>query len=102
MATPTDDRCSAARRAVENAGLHLPAGFDYRCPSSEYARWGAASLPPCDACFVAINVAAIGPSDAKLRHVVAHEFCHANGLEDEQAADACAARYGFANTYFSR
>src|ERR1051326_4567665 len=39
------DRCSAARQAVENAGDHLPAGFDFRCPDSEYpTRWGATSL----------------------------------------------------------
>jgi hypothetical protein len=51
---------------------------------------------------VQINIAAIGPNDAKLRHVVAHEFCHSNGIRDEQAADACAARYGFPNVYFDR
>jgi hypothetical protein len=102
MSTPAHDRCSAARAAIERAGLHLPAGFDFWCPSSEYPRWGAASVPPCGNCFVAINAAAIGPNDAKLRHVIAHEFCHANGVDDEQGADACAARHGFPNTYFSR
>ena len=57
---------------------------------------------PCGSCFVDINLAAIGPSDAKLRYVVAHEFCHSNGVHDEQAADDCASRYGFPNIYFQR
>jgi hypothetical protein len=51
---------------------------------------------------VDINIAAIGPSDGELRYVVAHEFCHSNGIGDEQAADDCAARYGFPNHYFRR
>ena len=98
--TPAEERCLAARRAVENAGDHLAAGFEYRCPDSEYPHWGATTTAPC--CFVAINTAAIGSDDAKLRHVVAHEFCHSNGVRDEQAADDCAARYGFPNIYFTR
>jgi hypothetical protein len=98
--TRAEDRCRAARQAVENAGDHLAAGFEYRCPDSEYSHWGATTVAPC--CFVAINTADIGPDDAKLRHVVAHEFCHSNGVRDEQAADDCAARYGFPNTYFTR
>ena len=96
------NRCLAARQAVEDAGDHLAAGFEYRCPDAEYPRWGATSLPPCGACWVQINLAAVGPDDAKLRHVVAHEFCHSNGIADEQAADDCAARYGFPNIYFRR
>jgi hypothetical protein len=87
---------------VENAGDHLAPGFEYRCPDSEYAHWGATTVAPCGPCFVAINAAAIGPDDAKLRHVVAHEFCHSSGIRDEQAADDCAARYGFPNVYFTR
>jgi hypothetical protein len=100
--TSATDRCLAARHAVERAGDHLAAGFEYRCPDSEYPRWGSTSLPPCGACWVEINTAAVGPDDAKLRHVVAHEFCHSNGVVDEQAADDCAARYGFPNIYFKR
>ena len=100
--TPGQDRCLAARQAVENAGDQLAAGFEFRCPDSEFPRWGATSLPPCESCWVAINTADIGPSDTKLRHVVAHEFCHSNGVRDEQAADDCAAGYGFPNTYFKR
>ena len=99
---PTSARCTAARQAVENAGNHLPAGFDFRCPGSDYPRWGATSVSPCGSCFVSINTAAIGPNDAVLRYVIAHEFCHANGVGDELAADACAARYGFPNVYFKR
>ena len=87
---------------MENAGDHLAPGFEFRCPDSEFPRWGATSLPPCATCWVAINLADIGPSDAKLRHVIAHEFCHSNGVRDEQAADDCAAQYGFPNIYFKR
>src|SRR5947209_19463506 len=100
--TSAVDRCEAARQAVENHGDHLPAGVEFRCPGSEFPRWGATSLPPCGACWVEINTGAIGPDEAKLRHVVAHEFCHSNGVVDEQAADDCAARYGFPNIYFRR
>jgi len=92
----------AARQAVENAGDHLAAGYDFSCPDSGYSHWGATSLAPCGSCVVQINIAAIGPNDAKLRHVVAHEFCHSNGIRNEQAADACAASYGFPNVYFDR
>ena len=51
---------------------------------------------------MSINTSSIGPSDAKLRYVVAHEFCHSHGIVDEQAADDCAASYGFPNRYFTR
>jgi hypothetical protein len=51
---------------------------------------------------VDINAALIGPNDAALRYVIAHEFCHSNGVRDEQAADDCAAHYGFPNVYFKR
>jgi hypothetical protein len=100
--TAAEDRCLAARQAVDNAGDHLAAGFDYRCPDSEYPRWGATTMPPCGPCLVTINSAFIGPDDAALRYVVAHEFCHSNGVRDEQAADDCAAHYGFPNIYFTR
>jgi hypothetical protein len=99
---PTSDRCQAARQAVESAGDYLGTGYDFRCPNSEYPRWGATSLRPCGSCFVEINPAAVGPNNAKLRYVVAHEFCHSHGIRDEQAADACAASYGFPNIYFAR
>lgn len=99
---PTSDRCQAARQAVESAGDYLGAGYDFRCPNSEYPRWGATSLRPCGSCWVEINLAAVGPNNAKLRYVVAHEFCHSHGIRDEQAADACAASYGFPNIYFAR
>src|SRR5437868_1927852 len=98
--TSVEPRCLAARQAVENAGDRLAAGFEFRCPDSAYPHWGATTFAPC--CSVAINVAALGSDDAKLRHVVAHEFCHSNGIHDEQAADDCAARYGFPNIYFKR
>jgi hypothetical protein len=99
---PAQARCLAARQAVENAGDHLAPGFGFRCPASDYPRWGATTLSPCGPCFVTINIALIGRDDAKLRHVVAHEFCHSNGIRDEQAADDCAAHYGFPNIYFTR
>jgi len=99
---PTTDRCSAARQAVESAGDHLAPGFAFNCPSSDFPRWGATSLLPCGRCFVDINTALIGPNDRVLRYAVAHEFCHSQGIRDEQAADDCAAQYGFPNVYFSR
>ena len=99
---PTQDRCQAARQAVESAGDHLGAGYEFKCPNSQYPRWGATSLRPCGSCFVEINLAAVGPDNAKLRYVVAHEFCHSHGIRDEQAADSCAASYGFPNVYFGR
>jgi hypothetical protein len=102
VSAPVANRCLAARQAVENAGDHLAPGFEFRCSDSEYAHWGATSVPPCGQCFVAINLAGIGPDNAKLRHVVAHEFCHSHGIRDERAADDCAASYGFPNVYFQR
>src|SRR3954452_14930243 len=99
---PISDRCTAARQAVEAAGDHLGAGFDFRCPATDFPRWGATTLSPCGLCAVDINTALIGPNNAELRYVVAHEFCHSNGIRDEQAADNCAARYGFPNVYFKR
>jgi hypothetical protein len=87
---------------VEAAGDHLGAGFDFRCPATDFSRWGATTLSPCGPCSVDINTALIGPNNAKLRYVVAHEFCHSSGIRDEQAADDCAARYGFPNVYFNR
>jgi hypothetical protein len=57
---------------------------------------------PCEPCLVEINLAAVGSDDAKLRYVVAHEFCHSMGIRSEQAADDCAAYFGFRNIYFKR
>src|SRR5439155_7070274 len=34
--TAAQERCLAAHQAVENAGDHLAAGFEFRCPDSEY------------------------------------------------------------------
>lgn len=99
---PIGDRCEAARQAVENAGDRLAPGFEFRCPATDFPRWGATSVVPCAPCWVDINLAAVGPDDTKLRHVIAHEFCHSQGIEDERAADDCAARYGFPNIYFRR
>ena len=87
---------------MENAGDHLGPGYVFSCPASDFPRWGATTLAPCGPCVVEINIAAIGPSDAVLRYVIAHEFCHSNGIRDELGADACAARYGFPNIYFAR
>jgi hypothetical protein len=95
-------RCTAARQTVENAGDHLGAGFEFRCPDTDFPRWGATTVAPCGECFVDINTASIGPDNGVLRYVIAHEFCHSNGIRDEQAADDCAARYGFPNVYFRR
>jgi hypothetical protein len=101
-ARPSSDRCTAARQAVESSGDHLGPGYEFSCPASDYSRWGATTLAPCGPCVVEINTAAIGSSDAVLRYVIAHEFCHSNGIRDELSADLCAARYGFPNIYFQR
>lgn len=102
-------RCAAALSDVEAAGLVLPAQFEYRCPGStelfagDRQHWGTAcsmaSLCPGHS-YIAINPGLIGPSEARLRYVVAHEICHALDIAarrplDEPAADACAAAHGF-------
>lgn len=106
----SDDRCLAARANVEATGDVLPPGFAFRCPDATYPHWGVTSGAPGAPHFIAINVARIGPSDAKLQYVIAHETCHARASQgqenfywrDEAATDRCAANYGFPNTYFSR
>lgn len=102
-------RCTAARSHVEAAGLVLPAQVEYRCPGStetftgDRQHWGTAclrmSLCPTSA-YIAINPGLIGPNEARLRYVVAHETCHALDFVarrplDEAAADACAAVHGY-------
>jgi hypothetical protein len=88
---------------VAGAGLPLPAGVDYRCPSTDFAHHGAAcwDASPCPRRgFIAINLALIGVSSPEyLRHVVAHEVCHilefqSKGRWSEETADACAAAHG--------
>ena len=49
--------------------------------------------------WIAVDVGRIGASDATLRHVIAHEICHAidymtTGLSSEVGADLCAALHG--------
>jgi hypothetical protein len=64
-------------------------------------RWGVACWN-CEgnkANWIAVDVGRIGPSEATLRYVVAHETCHAIeymtlGLSTELTADLCAANYG--------
>jgi hypothetical protein len=107
-----DSRCAAGLAAVEATGLVLPALFEFRCPGStelfpgDRQHWGVAcafaSLCPRGA-YVAVNPAVIGPSDARLRFVIAHEICHARDYVEgrpvsEAAADACAAGHGFPPT----
>ena len=63
-------------------------------------RWGVA----CWNCegngnWIAVEVGRIGPSDATLRYVIAHEICHAVdfmglGISTEIGADLCAAVHG--------
>ena len=65
--------------------------------------WGRACMNLAGECqgiaFVAVDVDLIGPNDATLHYVVAHEICHAIELQTtrrttEEAADACAAAHG--------
>lgn len=98
------ERCAGALQWVAQRGLALPAGWGFRCPGQAVVngtpRWGMA----CWNCegngsWIAVDIARIGASDATLRHVVAHEICHAVdymtlGLSTEIGADLCAALHG--------
>jgi hypothetical protein len=101
---PESEPCADALSAVAAAGLPLPAGVDYRCPSAQFAHHGTACWDDW-ACpggaFVEINLdLGAGATPGYMRHVVAHEICHIldfrdRGWSTEPRADACAARYGF-------
>ncbi len=97
------DPCADALSWVADAGLPLPPGVGYHCPSTEFAHHGAACwnnryCPRTG--FIAVNLDLIGdPTPEYLRHVVAHEVCHilefqATGWSTEASADACAAAHG--------
>ncbi|MDQ3575903.1 MAG: hypothetical protein M3404_13470, partial [Actinomycetota bacterium] len=101
---PPPSPCSDALAWVAAAGLPLPAGVDYNCPSTQFAHhgaacWGNATFCP-DRAFIAINMDLLdGTSTEYLRHVVAHEVCHildfrSTGRSTEWGADACAAAHG--------
>jgi hypothetical protein len=100
----TAERCAAARQWVEAHGLVLPAGYGFRCPGpamqGETPRWGITCWNCAGAgSYIAVDIDRIGPSDATLRYVVAHETCHANdfatlGVSTEIGADLCAALHG--------
>ena len=101
---PEAGPCAAALDGVAAAGLPLPAGVEYRCPSTRFAHQGAACWDawPCPgAAFIAINMSLLQDASPEyLRHVVAHEICHIidfrdRGWSTEPRADACAAEYGF-------
>lgn len=102
--------CEQARADVEAAGLRLPSGFEYRCPGNtesfpgQSQAWGVTCYWNAYYCpsgaYIAINPAALGWSETRLRYTVAHETCHAldyvaGRAISEPAADACAAAYGF-------
>ena len=102
--TSPEARCAAARLWVARHGLALPAGWGFRCPGSAVLggtpRWGVACWN-CEGTgsWISIDIGRIGPSDATLRHVIAHETCHALeyttlGLTTELTADLCAALHG--------
>ena len=101
---PEPEPCAAALDDVAAAGLPLPAGVGYRCPSTQFSHHGAAcwNAWPCPgSAFIAINLdLGAGATPEYLRHVVAHEICHILDFRDqgwttESRADACAAAYGF-------
>ncbi len=94
--------CADALATAALAGLPLPAGVGYHCPSTEFAHHGAACWngPYCPGTgFIAINLDLIGGrGTAYVRHVVAHEICHivdfrATGRSTEASAEACAVRH---------
>lgn len=95
--------CARALDWVADAGLRLPDGVGYHCPSTEFAHQGAACWADAacvDAPFIAVNMDLLpGVGTGYLRHVVAHEVCHildyqATGTTTEWGADACAAAHG--------
>jgi hypothetical protein len=101
---PEPEPCGDALAVVAAAGLPLPDGVDYRCPSTRFAHQGAACWDewPCPGtAFIAINFdLGADATPEYLRHVVAHEICHILDFRDrgwttEPRADACAAAYGF-------
>lgn len=100
---PSPDPCAEALAWVADAGLPLPAGVDYHCPSTQFPHHGAACWDwgPCaGGAFVAVNLARMAGSRTEyLRYVVAHEVCHIldfqrTGTTTEAGADACAAAHG--------
>ena len=95
--------CAEALAWVAKAGLRLPPGAGYQCPSAQFAHHGvacsyAAQCPGSR--YIAINIALMGDVTPEyLRHVVAHEVCHllhfdAGRESTEAQADDCAAAYG--------
>ena len=100
---PAVDPCQDALTWAASAGLPLPAGTGYHCPSMQFAHHGATCwyAPPCrNGRLIAINVELMGPvSQEYFRFVVAHEICHvmqfdATGDSTEAQADACAIAHG--------
>ncbi len=103
-------RCAAALGKVQATGLLLPAGFDFRCPGDtrsfvgDRQHWGVTCYHQptfCpDGAYIAVNPARVGPSDVRLRYVVAHEIAHAidyatQGFTTEESAHARARAAGF-------
>ena len=100
---PEPEPCADALAWVAAAGLPLPAGVDYLCPSTLFPHHGTACWDawPCPGtAFIAINMnLGAGATAEYLRHVVAHEVCHIldfrdRGWSSEPRADACAAAHG--------
>lgn len=100
---PAPDPCADALAWVAAAGLPLPPGVGFQCPSTQFAHQGAACwyTGPCPGqAYIALNTDLLpGADPAYVRHVVAHEVCHildyqAGRSTTEWAADACAAAHG--------
>lgn len=106
---PSSERCLDSLLTVEAAGLTLRDETEFRCPGTatepgEGHHWGATCWQN-EFCpggsYIAIDPAQIGPDDARLRYVIAHEICHVNSYVatgeagSEPAADRCAAAAGF-------
>lgn len=101
---PSNPCADALAWVATTAGLPLPAGVDYNCPSTQFSHHGAACWGNSTYCpnrgFIAVNTGLFDETDTDyLRHVVAHEVCHildfqATGRSSEWGADACAAAHG--------
>lgn len=100
---PAAGPCAEALDWVAGAGLPLPAGVGYHCPSTEFDHNGAACWYS-EACpglaFIAVNLDRMPDASVEyLHHVVAHEVCHIVDWQSapwttEAGADACAAAHG--------
>ena len=105
QSVPLMTRC-VEQALVVTTRIPLPVGWKFSCPEGRSMPNGVAMF---DIKLIKIGDSAGDGDDVTLRHVIAHEICHAvlwtagdksqgnpaTIAQAEQAADACAARKGF-------